>query len=43
MAERKNTIFKNLSSALFGTSISPEIQKLPPTMNAMPTNRVLYF
>lgn len=42
MAERKNTIFKNLSSALFGTSISPEIQKLPPTMNAMPTNRVLY-
>lgn len=42
MAERKNTIFKNLSSALFGTSISPEIQKLPPTMDVAPTNRVLY-
>lgn len=38
---RKNTIFQNIGSVLFGTSVSPEIQKLPPTADYS-GNNILY-
>lgn len=41
MAERKHTIFQNIGNILFGSSVSPEIQKLPTTADVT-TNRVLY-
>lgn len=44
MAEKRNTIFHNISNVLFGQSIAPEMQKLPPTggITSTNTNRVLY-
>lgn len=41
MADRRNTIFQNIGNVLFGSSVSPEIQKLPSTADVT-TNRVLY-
>lgn len=41
MAEKKHTIFQNLGNVIFGSSVSPDIQKLPPTADVT-TNRVLY-
>lgn len=41
MAERK-TIFQNISNILFGNTISPQIQKLPPTAGSTVGNTVLY-
>ena len=38
---RRNTIFQNIGSVLFGTSVSPEIQKLPPTADYS-GNNILY-
>ena len=42
MAERKNTIFQNISNILFGSSVPEQMQKLPPTGGVTNTNRVLY-
>ena len=41
MAEKKHTIFQNLGNIIFGSSVSPEIQRLPSTAD-ITTNRVLY-
>lgn len=44
MAEKRRTIFQNLNNILFGSSISPEIQKITPTTlgGTTMTNKVLY-
>lgn len=41
MAEKRHTIFQNLGNIIFGSSVSPEMQRLPSTADVT-TNRVLY-